>query len=234
MTEGGERPGRRAPRRPRVRPARAAGAAHVPLHRSDPAGARPRLERRHDRARPGGRHRRPRGASRPGEAARARPPARGHADNLAAALAGGVCLTWDGRIARIADDVPASRWRSGRHESQPSDVRRRCRRRAARGRRLHRRSRGAARRSARRRDPEAVRRSARRPAARAVPLAVPRRGPHRRRPQALGATLSGSGRRWTAAAPGGGSAARISPPRPLTIRPSRELAGTPTSNRRAT
>jgi homoserine kinase len=31
----------------------------------------------------------------------------GHPDNLAAALAGGVCLTWDGRIARIADDVPA-------------------------------------------------------------------------------------------------------------------------------
>jgi homoserine kinase len=32
----------------------------------------------------------------------------GHADNLAAALAGGVCLTWDGRIVRIADDVPAA------------------------------------------------------------------------------------------------------------------------------
>lgn len=31
----------------------------------------------------------------------------GHPDNLAAALAGGVCLTWSGRIARIADDVPA-------------------------------------------------------------------------------------------------------------------------------
>jgi homoserine kinase len=31
----------------------------------------------------------------------------GHADNLAAALAGGVCLTWDGRIARLADDAPA-------------------------------------------------------------------------------------------------------------------------------
>jgi homoserine kinase len=35
-------------------------------------------------------------------------PLEGHADNLAAALAGGVCLTWDGRIARIADDVPAA------------------------------------------------------------------------------------------------------------------------------
>jgi homoserine kinase len=32
----------------------------------------------------------------------------GHADNLAAALAGGVCVTWDGRIARLADDVPAA------------------------------------------------------------------------------------------------------------------------------
>jgi homoserine kinase len=31
----------------------------------------------------------------------------GHADNLASALAGGVCLTWDNRIARVADDVPA-------------------------------------------------------------------------------------------------------------------------------
>src|SRR5205823_8623079 len=31
----------------------------------------------------------------------------GHADNLAAALAGGVCLTVAGRVARIADSVPA-------------------------------------------------------------------------------------------------------------------------------
>jgi homoserine kinase len=31
----------------------------------------------------------------------------GHADNLAAALAGGVCLTWENRIARIADALPA-------------------------------------------------------------------------------------------------------------------------------
>jgi homoserine kinase len=31
----------------------------------------------------------------------------GHPDNLAAALAGGVVLTWDGRVARIADDMPA-------------------------------------------------------------------------------------------------------------------------------
>jgi homoserine kinase len=33
-------------------------------------------------------------------------PLEGHADNLAAALAGGVCLTWDGRIARLADTLP--------------------------------------------------------------------------------------------------------------------------------
>jgi homoserine kinase len=31
----------------------------------------------------------------------------GHPDNLAAALAGGVVLTWDGNVARIADDAPA-------------------------------------------------------------------------------------------------------------------------------
>lgn len=35
-------------------------------------------------------------------------PLEGHADNLAAALAGGVTLTWDGRIVRVADDVPAA------------------------------------------------------------------------------------------------------------------------------
>ena len=30
----------------------------------------------------------------------------GHPDNLAAALTGGVCLTWEGRVARVADDAP--------------------------------------------------------------------------------------------------------------------------------
>jgi homoserine kinase len=34
-------------------------------------------------------------------------PLEGHPDNLAAALAGGVCLTWDGRIARVTDNTPA-------------------------------------------------------------------------------------------------------------------------------
>ena len=33
-------------------------------------------------------------------------PLEGHSDNLAAALAGGVCLTWDGHIARIAETLP--------------------------------------------------------------------------------------------------------------------------------
>jgi homoserine kinase len=31
----------------------------------------------------------------------------GHADNLAAALTGGVCLTWENRIVRVADSLPA-------------------------------------------------------------------------------------------------------------------------------
>jgi len=31
----------------------------------------------------------------------------GHADNLAAALMGGVCLTWENRIVRVADSLPA-------------------------------------------------------------------------------------------------------------------------------
>jgi homoserine kinase len=34
-------------------------------------------------------------------------PLEGHGDNLAPALAGGVCLTWDGHVARVADDLPA-------------------------------------------------------------------------------------------------------------------------------
>lgn len=33
-------------------------------------------------------------------------PLEGHSDNLAACLAGGVCLTWAGKIARIADTLP--------------------------------------------------------------------------------------------------------------------------------
>jgi homoserine kinase len=33
-------------------------------------------------------------------------PLEGHSDNLAASLAGGACLTWNGRIARVADGLP--------------------------------------------------------------------------------------------------------------------------------
>jgi homoserine kinase len=33
-------------------------------------------------------------------------PLEGHSDNLAAALAGGVCATWDGRVARLSERVP--------------------------------------------------------------------------------------------------------------------------------
>ena len=35
-------------------------------------------------------------------------PLEGHADNLAPALAGGVCLTWNGHVARVADSLPAA------------------------------------------------------------------------------------------------------------------------------
>jgi homoserine kinase len=44
----------------------------------------------------------------PEELLRAGVELEGHPDNLAAALAGGVCLTWDGNIARIADEAPAA------------------------------------------------------------------------------------------------------------------------------
>ena len=33
-------------------------------------------------------------------------PLEGHYDNLSACLAGGACLTWSGRVARIADGLP--------------------------------------------------------------------------------------------------------------------------------
>jgi homoserine kinase len=33
-------------------------------------------------------------------------PLEGHSDNLAACLVGGVCLTWDGRIERVAETLP--------------------------------------------------------------------------------------------------------------------------------
>ena len=78
----------------------------LPLHDPHPARARPRLERGRDRARPrrGLPRRRPRAATRR-SCSRSGVALEGHADNLAACLAGGVCLTWDGRIARIADTL---------------------------------------------------------------------------------------------------------------------------------
>jgi homoserine kinase len=47
-------------------------------------------------------------ASDPEELLAAGLPLEGHGDNLAAALAGGVVLTWGTRIARVADRAPAS------------------------------------------------------------------------------------------------------------------------------
>jgi homoserine kinase len=44
----------------------------------------------------------------PEELLRAGVDLEGHADNLAPALAGGVCMTWDGRIARVAESAPAT------------------------------------------------------------------------------------------------------------------------------
>ena len=51
-----------------------------------------------------------------------------HADNLAAALLGGLTLSWDGRIARIAERLPldAGRRRSRRSERRPRARGRRC------------------------------------------------------------------------------------------------------------
>ena len=91
------------PRRARVRAGRRPGREAVSLRQPDPAGARARLVGRGDRARPRRGARRmptPRSCSRSGRTLE------GHADNLAAALVGGVTLTWDGRIARIADVLP--------------------------------------------------------------------------------------------------------------------------------
>jgi homoserine kinase len=48
-----------------------------------------------------------------------------HADNLAAALAGGVTLTWDGRIARIADTLPLTPVALVPHERTPTEASRR-------------------------------------------------------------------------------------------------------------
>ena len=86
-------------------------ALPLPLRQPDPARARARLECGGDRARPRRRQRRRRQRGRSRRAARRTPCAlEGHADNVAAALLGGVCVAWwnggDVRAARIADDLP--------------------------------------------------------------------------------------------------------------------------------
>jgi homoserine kinase len=49
-----------------------------------------------------------------------------HADNLAAALAGGVTLTWEGRIARIADSLPLAPVALVPHERTSTEASRRA------------------------------------------------------------------------------------------------------------
>ena len=80
----------------------------LPLREPDPARARPRLERGRDRARARGGAREPRHSllQTISPACSPRAPLEGHADNLAAALLGGVTLT-DGAAAwRVADSLP--------------------------------------------------------------------------------------------------------------------------------
>ena len=109
-------------------------------------------------------------------------PLEGHSDNLAACLAGGACLTWDGRIARIADSLPLGavavipeekvRTAEARLALPARDL--------ARRRVVHGRAGCAARRRDRGRARRAPHRGARRPAARAVPaVGDPRRGARR-------------------------------------------------------
>ena len=105
-----------------------------------------------------------------------------HADNLAAALAGGVTLTWEGRIARIADTLPLEPVALVPRERTQTEASRRslpasvphadAAANAARAALL---AAGAAARRCR-----ALRRGSRRPAARAVPrLGDPRGDPRR-------------------------------------------------------
>ena len=105
----------------------------------------------------------------------------GHGDNLAAALTGGVCLTWGTRIARIADTDPgnADRRHSGAPGRDGGIQGRAPGHRPARRRRLLRRTRRAARRRAGEQLGRPLRGSPGRPAARALPrreLPAPRRG----------------------------------------------------------
>ncbi len=123
----------------------------------------------------------------------------GHADNLAAALAGGVCLTWDARIARLADDAPAVPIALVPEATVSTAAARAALpgARRARGRRVHLRARRAARSSARdglhrtsspRRSPTAC-------TSRTAPSGAPLLAAVRDDlpAAALGSTLSGSG-----------------------------------------
>ena len=120
-----------------------------------------------------------------------------HADNLAAALLGGLTLAWDGRIARIAERLPLDAVavipqrahldrELARNASRNGPARRGGRERGPRG---------AARGGRRERRRRAVRRRARRLAARALPALrrCSTRSARRRRAGCAGATLSGSG-----------------------------------------
>ena len=153
VARGKRAAGRRdASRRACVRRASPRRRLVVHVHRPDPARARARLERRSRRARPRrGRDRGRRWIPTPTSCSPWASTLEGHADNLAAALVGGVCLTWDGQIARIADDVPAARSPSSRRTRVKTAEARAASAAdsAARRRRLQRRPRDAARRRAR-------------------------------------------------------------------------------------
>ena len=146
----------------------------------------------------------------------------GHADNLAAALAGGVCLTWDARIARLADDAPAVPIALVPEATVSTAAARAAlpEHGLARRRRVHLRARRAARSGARDGLARPVRRGARRSPARAVPRCRRRRSS---RPCASdlpplrsASTLSGSGPdRDRVGAPGVGSRVRAGARRPL-------------------
>ena len=195
---------RGAPRAARVRALRPARGLPLPLRQPDPARARARLERCRDRAGLVA------GAAAAGRDDRRRDellelglPLEGHADNLAAALCGGVCLLWPKRRGphahRIAADlplapivvVPAARTNTAASRNGLPATR------DARGAAAHRRAAallGAAIAAATRR---CSRDALPRPAARAVPRSATRRCSTRcaRTPPdgAVGVTLSGSG-----------------------------------------
>ena len=98
--------------RARVRAARVAEGRDVPCVRPHPARTRPRLECVGDRARPRRGRGSPRAASSSRELLAAGLAARGPLRQSRAALAGGVCLTWDGRSRASRTTLPPRRSRS--------------------------------------------------------------------------------------------------------------------------